>query len=253
MDIQENKQREKSSLYPGVTWNDALEFARNAENLSSKQISYNSLANFYNLNSFQTKSFQAKLSAAKQFGFITTGDQVLQVTDMAKRLLYPTSEEEINRIKVKCFSSPPLYNKLIERFLNKALPTQGVLENILFNEHKIAKNAKEIAAICFLKSIEQLGFAQAGVFKMEIPEISQDKQQSFSQTNGPHAEVYIPTAPKTSVNEELNMKDYFKFELTLKNGKNALLYLPDNTEKEDAELIWDMLGVILKRKYGINT
>ena len=85
-----------------------------------------------------------RIGASKQFGFITTGGSTAQLTDLARRILYPyTGEFESKKLLIEAFSNPPLYAKLIERFKDKAVPPQSQLGNILMNEYRIIKQVKD--------------------------------------------------------------------------------------------------------------
>ena len=64
--------REKSALYPGATWSECLELIKRIDSFGLKTVSYQELAKKYGLSSVTTKSFTAKIGAAKQFGLIIT-------------------------------------------------------------------------------------------------------------------------------------------------------------------------------------
>ena len=59
-------EREKSALYPGATWSDCLDFIQKIGSFNLKAVSYQELAKKYGINNPTTKSFAAKISAAKQ-------------------------------------------------------------------------------------------------------------------------------------------------------------------------------------------
>lgn len=251
-DDREKRIIEKSPMYPGITWLESIDFIKTISGIGSRQVSYMTLAKAYNLSSVNTKSFQSKISTSKQFGLITANDQVIQLTDAGKKLIYPTDDEEIRKITVKCFQSPALYRKLVDRFEGKALPTQGLLENILVTDYNITKSAKDTAASCFLQTIQQLGYSQAGVLTFDAFEsiISKTNMGTVEQIESKLTKN-IQTA--TIMESRSVSNDYFNLNIPLKSGKSASIYLPNDIEKEDAELIRDMLEVILKRRYGINT
>ena len=99
--------REKSNLYPNSTWEDCLEFIKVVSDFCLSTVSYSEVAKKYGLSSIQTKSFTAKISTAKQFGLITTSSGAIQLTQLAKDILYPTGD--ITVLMVESFRNPPLY------------------------------------------------------------------------------------------------------------------------------------------------
>ena len=153
--------REKSNLYPNATWEDCFEFSKTISSFNLKAVSYSEVAKKYGLTSTTTKSFTGKISSSKQFGLITTSSGSIQLTDLAKKLIYPTSD--IRQLKIESFKLPPLYEKIIAAYDGKALPNQEIFENILMSEYKIAKNVKSHAAKCFFESANQLELIKGGI------------------------------------------------------------------------------------------
>ena len=95
-------ERERSALYPGATWDDCMEFIRKIGSLNLKAVSYQELAKQYGLSNPTTKSFTAKIGAAKQFGLITTAQgNTIQLTDASKRLLAVVTEYDVGIIRVR--------------------------------------------------------------------------------------------------------------------------------------------------------
>ena len=164
---QERVKREKSPLYPAATIEECYEFIKIIDSLGGKVVSYSSILGVMGLTSPTTKSFLNRVGASKQFGLITTGGSTAQLTDAAKKILYPTNSHSAVELLKECFDKPPLYAKLIERFRDKAIPPKSQLSNILMNEYRIIKNSKDHAAECFVSSAEYLGFVLNGVLCMD--------------------------------------------------------------------------------------
>ena len=156
-------EREKSALYPGATWAECIELIKKISSFNLKAVSYQELAKKYGLSSTTTKSFTAKIGAAKQFGLVTTAQgNTIQLTDASKKLLYPTGES-VRGVELTCFAQAPLYSKLISKYDGMALPAQELLANILMNEYRITRSVKDSAAKCFLESAEQLELIKGGI------------------------------------------------------------------------------------------
>ena len=183
------------------------------------------------LTSPTTKSFLSRIGASKQFGFITTGSSTAQLTDLARRILYPSSGEvERQKLLIEAFSNPPLYSKLIGRFKDKAVPASGQLGNILMNEYHIIKQVKDNAAKCFLDSANYLGLLSNGVLCMdnvgEQPQsivFSQEEQSEKLDSAESLQEVNNFTHPQ---------EEGYLFEIPTMGKKTARFYIPDGvTEK----------------------
>lgn len=234
--IQEKKQREKSALYPAITISECLDFIKQIDKLGSKTVSYASILDLLGLSSPSTKSFLYKISTAKQYGFIITGGNSAQLTDIAKRILYPTNgESESKKLLIEAFENPSLYAKLIERFKDKVLPPKNQLSNILFNEYRIIKQVKDKAAECFIESANYLGLLKNGVLSFE----------TTKEVNIPEANSNTGQLPLESFSDKPNIQDKllieqetgYNFEIPTLGKKAARFYIPDGVTEKDIDYI----------------
>jgi len=234
---QELKQtkREKSPLYPAATIEECYEFIKTIDSLGGKVVSYSSILEAMGLTSQYTKSFLNRVGASKQFGLVTTGSSTAQLTDMAKKILYPIGNDSVVELLRECIDKPPLYAKLIERFNGKAIPQKAQLSNILMNEYRIIKNSKDNAAECFVNSVEHLGFIVNGVLCMESMEddvtewsvsAEAEKQQIALSNNNVLAKE--KTEPPVGT---------YNFEIPTLSGKSAKIHIPEDVTEKDLDYI----------------
>ena len=250
-------EREKSALYPGVTWLDCMDFIQKIISFNLKAVSYQELAKKYGLSNPTAKSFTAKVGAAKQFGLITTAQgNTIQLTDVSKRLLFPTGEST-RLLELQCFAQPPLYTKLIGKYDGVAVPAQELLANILMNEHRITRSVKDTAAKAFLQSAEQLDLLRGGILcYSDALESEQPKapQQSDPELQAPaitNAGVENPVSPAPVVAPAASDADYITQSIPCENGKIAKIAIPVDATEDDLYLIHDMLNVVLRRKFKL--
>ena len=249
-------EREKSALYPNATWGDCMDFIRKVSTFNLKAVSYAEVAKKYGLASTSTKSFTSKISSCKQFGLITTASgNTIQLSEVSKRILFPTGADT-QQIELQCFAQPPLYAKIVELFDGKALPTLEILSNILMNEHRITRSAKDAAAKCFLDSAEQLGLIQGGVLcyedqlngapasKADSKSYSEEKDDALTTSSVPY--VSVPSVPLPT-----DDADYITQSIPCKSGKVAKIVIPVDASEDDLFLIHDMLNVVLRRKFKL--
>ena len=163
---------------------------------------------------------------------------MVQLTDTAKRLLYPTDGSEIKQLLLSLFSNPPLYAKLVERFQDKALPQKVQLSNLLMNEYSIIKQVKDNAADCFLKSAESLGLIQNGILVLEQPAVADEQTKLEEQTKSeikvssqatplqePSRQSYATTAPG------------YRFEIPTLGKMSAVVFIPEGVTGKDLDYI----------------
>lgn len=230
------KPREKSALYPAVSISDCYEFIIQIDSLGGKSVSYASILDLMGLTSPTTKSFLSRIGASKQFGFITTGSSTAQLTDLARRILYPSvGETEKQKLLIEAFSNPPLYAKLIERFKDKAVPTSGQLGNILMNEYRIIKQVKDNAAKCFLDSANYLELLKNGVLCMDN---IREQTQSINSPQQEQSEKLDSAEFLQEINSSTHpQEEGYLFEIPTMGRKAARFYIPDGVTEKDIDYI----------------
>ena len=251
-------EREKSALYPAVTWNECIDLIQKIDSFKLRAVSYQALAEKYGLTSTTTKSFTARIGAAKQFGLITTAQgSTVQMTDVSKRILYPTGDE-IRDVELSCFAQPPLYAKLISKYDGKAVPSATILANILMNEYRITRAVKDNAAKCFIESAEQLNIFRGGILcysetkDKESPPVEDQKSESVKEADNTQSEdenVSRGAVPAITACAEA---DYISQSIPFASGKVARFIIPVDATEDDLLLLHDMFDVLLKRKFKID-
>lgn len=250
--------REKSALYPKVTWNDCLEFVQTIAAFNLKSVSYIEVAKKYGLRNPTAKSFTSRISTSKQFGLITTsGGDTIQLTDICKRILFPTGED-MRPIELSCFALPPLYNKLIAAYNGKAVPNQDILANILMSSHRIQPSVKDAAAKCFIESAIQLDLIKGGVLcysdatagSFQSQPIPVEDPVPENHESVPAPVVLSTVSPVASVPME-NDADYISQAIPVASGKVARFIIPVDSTEDDLLLLRDMFDVLLKRKFKV--
>ena len=246
-------EREKSALYPAVTIEDCIEFVRIVDAFKSRTVAYRAVADKYGLSSITTKSFTQKIGSAKQYGLITTSNSTIQLTDLAKRILYPVDDNGQD-LRRECFALPPLYAALIEEYDGKPIPPDELLANQLMSKHKISKVAKDVAARVFIQNANVLGLINAGVLSVEDQVNNETRDLADKASHELHDFVGGSEQPLDSVmiaddKSRRECNDYITQSIPIESGKIAKIIIPVDSTEEDLLMIRDMLDVILKRRF----
>lgn len=230
------KTKEKSALYPAVSISACIDFLKKIDSLGGKVVSYASILNVMGITSPTTKSFLYRISACKQYRFIVTGGSTVQLTELAKRIIYPSTIGEDQKLLNEAFANPPLYAKLIERFQNKALPAKDQLANILMNDYRIIKQVKDNAAECFIESASYLGLLKNGVLCMD--EESHGEGHEFnnrSEENPQNVNSNESVTPSKKIDPK--SEDGYNFEIPTLGKKTARFYIPSGVTEKDLDYI----------------
>jgi hypothetical protein len=252
MSAEVKKTKPKSKEYPAVTLDQAIDFVKKFKDYPvSKPISYDVAAKECGVSS-STKSFRYTISSAKQFGLISTSTGLtFTLLEPAYRLVRPTeSEAALKALKIECFSTPKLYAELIPDFIGKSLPSVGTLENLLVNYHQIMPAAAKGAAQKFIDTATELGIVQNGVLCLDVATAEEKPAQVATDNNDvpdDNNQNAVSDVLPTSENDE------FAAPLNISFGdkRRAMLYMPIDATKEDAEYVRDMITLMFKRVYKV--
>ena len=243
--------KEKSVMYPSVTWMECEELIKKIDKYNGK-VTYDTVAQDYGLKNASAKSFAYKLSTAKQFGLIkTSSGSVVELTDVAKSYLYPINGYAQAEIKMQCFQSPPLYAKLVERFNGKAIPNETSLANLLLQSFGIVKTVKDIAARCFIINAEQMGACINGVLNCGIVAndlVNSDHSVQILQDAVPEVKEQVPEEVEQVVKGKQE-KEYIQQNYETESGKLAQIIIPKDATQDDLAAISDMLYILIKRRF----
>lgn len=253
MDATEKKTKVKSREYPAVTLAAAIAFIEKLKDYPlNKPISYETAAGVCGVK-ITTNSFKYTLSAAKQYGLISTSaGKTITLLEPAKQFARPTkSQEELRLLKIECFKTPKLYAELIKEYEGQSLPQQQTLENILVNQYSILPVVAKGAAATFITNANDLSVVQSGILDLAIEsdghEKSEEKTDEMTADSGSKAKEIVPFAEIAAGGEE------FAAPLNIPFGdkRRAVLYMPMDATKEDAEYVRDMISLMLKRVYKV--
>lgn len=248
----------KSSLYPAFSINEVIVFLELTKKYpAGRPISYDAMAEECGLKSSYTKSLKYKISSAKQYGCIETSDRMIILTELGNTIIRPISDEELFESKITAVKNPPLFKKLLEKYEGKPLPQQIALENILVRDYKITESSKKVAAETFIKCLEQVGAINAGVISFDvINNISvNDKSSEVKKENFDEIDSFADPAVENTQNStspiEVKCKEDYEAPLTIPMGnhRKAILYMPVETTKKEAEYVKAMISMMFDNLY----
>lgn len=228
--------KEKSTMYPAYTVNEIIEdFIKIINQLGGKKVSIDLVAKTLEV-SPTTKSFTRKISAAKQYNLIETSQGSLELTDLAKKILYPT-DDKINSLKIQAFSSPNIYAKLIERYEDKALPNSGILSNILLEpEYGITRNVKDLVVEKFIENCNDLDIIKSGILTMN---------NENDVCSSPNDEIETINTPSTSP-KAVSSVGYQEMAIPLAGKMETIkILIPNTCDKDDYEFLKQYIELVL--------
>lgn len=262
MDNQERASKPRSKEYPAVKLEDAISFVAKFKDFpTGKPIGYAVAAKECDV-SPSTKSFRYTVSAAKQFGLISTSAGLtLTLLEPAYRLVRPTeSDVAIHQLKLECFRSPNLYKELIGEYEGRSIPPMVTIENLLVNYHSIMPTVAKKAAQVFVDTANEVGAIQNGVLCLDVkngpatPDAAagKSKEEPVAQPEVSSGDTRMRNVASAGI--LVPESDDFAAPLNIPFGdrRRAVLYLPVDATKEDAEYVRDMIDLMLKRVYKVD-
>ena len=153
--------RERSARYPGAPLPEAIELARFVDDHGLDGTSAEAIASSMGFESIKTRTFSARLSAARQFGLLSLSDSGYTLTPSARSILHPIDPDELPRMHREALKVPSLYADLIIRLADRKVPEPERLANLLYHSYQITTSAKLPAAEAFIESSRFAGMIDA--------------------------------------------------------------------------------------------
>lgn len=210
MDSEESKKvqkkRERSAAYPACSLNTSLDDITNLkERLGKGPYSREEAAKALGYSGINGIS-AGRIAACVHYGLLARTGSTYSISELASRILSPTSESEKQLAIAEAFQSPALYNKLVQTYTGQALPT--MLSNILSRNYGIADRAAENAARTFKESAEFAGMLHNGVItQLETSAAEATNQDSQPAINDNHPVESVASDFQAS---ETSGQDHYK-------------------------------------------
>lgn len=175
--------------------------------------------------SVSSGAFAVRVGALTHFGLLEREANVYRVSQLAEKIIYPTSDAVKQSALVAAACTPNLYQDLIAAFRGKALPQ--LLQNILIHNHEVSSSTAKEVASRFRQTMEFAGLLRQGVLysdpAAEADPLTVSKPESI--------EVIEP--PKIVANKE--PEDCYS--IPVSKGRKAAVKLPLPLSKADIQRI----------------
>ena len=160
----DEKLRELSTIaFPYLSLNDGIEIAQAVHQLGGEG-SYEQIAAVIE-STPTSSSFRTKISTAKVFGLISTGQGTVSLAQLGSRIC-DTQQEKAAR--AEAFLTVPLYSTVYEKYKGVSLPPPSGLETAI-GSMGVASKQRERARQVLYKSAQEAGFFQFGKDRLIMP------------------------------------------------------------------------------------
>jgi hypothetical protein len=161
--------REMSTIvFPYQDLDEGIEVAKAIHALHGSSCTTEQIAAHLQL-SPKSSGFKMKISTAKTFGLVTTGQGTVNLTPLGAQMC---DHQQEKTARANAFLRVPLYNKVHEHFKGAVLPPQAGLEAALVT-FGVAQKQRERARQVLQRSAQQAGFFQFGTDRLVMPPITQ--------------------------------------------------------------------------------
>jgi hypothetical protein len=177
---EEQDGRERSSIgFPYCPLDDAVAVATAIqEKAGSGILSDDQLAPALEL-SHKSSGYRTRLSAARLFGFIESGEGGHRLTDLGKRVV---DAKQARVAKAEAFLRVPLYNRVYEEHKGSTIPPAAALERE-FLGFGVAPKQTARARQVLERSAEQANFFEVGKDRLVRPAIKEGEAADPKDTN----------------------------------------------------------------------
>lgn len=141
---------------------DSLAVAKAIHDNAGGSCTLDQLASYLKYKSTSSGTFQTRLSAAKQFGFVRAEGAQIVVTDRAMQIISPVMPEDAINAKADAFLGVGLFGKVYEKFKGTTIPPKVGLRNLFMTSYGISTERVDPAVRVLMDSAEQAGFFPQG-------------------------------------------------------------------------------------------
>lgn len=246
----QEQKKERSPLYPIYSINETVDFIEKISNIGGKIMSLDFIAKSLNM-SAKTNAFRSKISTAKQFGLLKVSKNSVELSSTARQFICSADEKEKKNILIEAFTSASIYNKLVERYKNQALPSEDKLSNILQFEYNFTKTGKEIAANKFIESAGQIGILKNGIIVMDFDESSNYDATDDAVVDDEDICLKGEETKNNSVDNSVSIANSYKdnddyiFQIPTLSGLSVKIIIPKNVSLVDLDFITKYLQNVM--------
>ena len=159
--------------YPYFDLQSSIEVARVVQDEGGGLCSPDLLAAKLDYKSVRSGTYLTRISAARQFGLISSNGSNFVVTERGRTILAPVMPGDSVNAKVDAFLSVALFSQVFEQFKGQQLPPEVGLKNLFQNTYKILPDRAQQAVRVFLTSADQAGLRQADRNRLIRPSTNQ--------------------------------------------------------------------------------
>jgi hypothetical protein len=190
----DNSEQPRRAAYPYYSINKVIEAAEAVRDLggTKSEVPNHVLAEHLGMNP-SSGTFAQLVASAKAFGLLV-GRGAYTLTDLAKRLFFPTEPTEAQAAMLTMLKRPEIYEKLIERFDGGRLPPNESLANILHREYGVSESWKPRVASLFIGSLREANVIDSAGSLRYSSKLHMTRQLG-NNGNSPDAE---PTTPSVT-------------------------------------------------------
>ena len=245
----DKKNVQRSASYPYYTIEDSIDFVAKVKvPFQTARFSREDASKIIN-----KSDVSREVAAGVQYGLLEKlVGEGYKITQAALHIISPISEAEKADNIIECFKKPKLYNDLIEKYNNQALPPDSQFQVILHRFHSIAESATAHVAKVFIHNATFAGLLNKQrvlsngklkpvdePLKADLPE---EERQPESSTPPPQDTGNTNRATTSSVGNSSNKQPLLleagmiKVDIHLTGKKTAQLVYPSSINEKDIQI-----------------
>ena len=193
-----------------------------------------------------SSSFQRKLAACRNFGFLKEEGSKITLTDLANHWLCPQSDEEKAAAKKEAFLKIEEFRKVYDRFCGKLLDPD-YLPNFFEREVGIDRLVRHKWTKCFMDSAEVAGLLQHrddGKYNvLEGVAVSPSETETKPEPAGeaPETTAITPTGKELARTPAEEETGYHRSRISVAGRKYAEFSIPDGLTAKDVSKLQNHL------------
>lgn len=183
---------------------DSLAVAFKIQEMQGGSCTADQLAQWLGYKSTKSGTFQARISSAKQFGFVEASGGGFHVTERAISIMSPVMPEDAVAAKADAFVAVDLFGKIYDKYKGSTIPPRVGMRNLLINTYNISAESVDKAIRVMFDSAKQAGLFSGGdETRLVRPGMRPSQSAASTPAPAPAAPVASHSPPPASERSEM--------------------------------------------------
>lgn len=230
-----SRKKPNSPKAPGTSLRSAVtEVSKVYQRYSHGSFSRSEMASALGMSS-NSGAFLGKAATLREYGLVVEAGGSVQVSDLFKAIYQaPAASAELRRNALQAIQTPTVFARLLNQFSTR-VPDEAAIALRLETQERFNRDRARAVAAAFRTSLAEYGLTDANGNMLPVRDEDADDMQTGASDAETTRRVEISEAPTSGMQ---------RLEVALRDGRKAVLIVPDDLTMSDTRKIGALLQAL---------